>query len=86
MHLLDNDSAKDRLRNVDLTNGAAAAQILSEGRLLPPSMDHLDELEAQSIYILREAFARTDIATPMSPAPAQRIAITPERSAAKGSP
>jgi len=28
-------------------------------RLLPPpSMDHLDELEAQSIYILREAFAR----------------------------
>ena len=26
--------------------------------LPPPSMDHLDELEAQSIYILREAFAR----------------------------
>ncbi|MBI3700972.1 MAG: sulfate adenylyltransferase subunit 2 [Afipia sp.] len=25
---------------------------------LAPSMDHLDELEAQSIYILREAFAR----------------------------
>ncbi len=23
-----------------------------------PSMDHLDELEAQSIYIFREAFAR----------------------------
>ncbi len=32
------------------------------------------------------AFARTDIATPMSPAPAQRIAITLERSAASGSP
>ncbi|MBX9647169.1 MAG: sulfate adenylyltransferase, partial [Xanthobacteraceae bacterium] len=33
-------------------------QILAAGRLPPPSMDHLDELEAQSIYILREAFAR----------------------------
>ena len=32
------------------------------------------------------AFARADIATPMSPAPAQRIAITPERSAVSGSP
>lgn len=29
-----------------------------EGVSLAPSMDHLDELEAQSIYILREAFAR----------------------------
>jgi len=58
MHLLNNDSAKDRLRSVDLNKGPAAAQILNEGRLLPPSMDHLDELEAQSIYILREAFAR----------------------------
>src|SRR6202171_2428911 len=58
MHLLNNDSAKDRLRSVDLKNGSAAAQILHEGRLLPPSMDHLDALEAQSIYILREAFAR----------------------------
>ena len=26
------------------------------------------------------------LATPMSPAPAQRIAMTPERSAARGSP
>jgi sulfate adenylyltransferase subunit 2 len=26
--------------------------------VVPPSMDHLDALEAQSIYILREAFAR----------------------------
>src|SRR6201991_1783174 len=25
---------------------------------IQPSMDHLDELEAQSIYILREGFAR----------------------------
>src|SRR5262249_46078781 len=32
-----------------------APALLAEGRLPPPSMDHLDELEAQSIYILREA-------------------------------
>jgi hypothetical protein len=32
------------------------------------------------------AFARADIAIPMSPAPAQRMAITPRRSAASGSP
>ncbi len=32
------------------------------------------------------ALARTDIAIPMSPAPAHRIAITPPRSAASGSP
>ena len=32
------------------------------------------------------AFARADIATPMSPAPAQRIAITSDRSAVSGSP
>ena len=31
---------------------------LGRWALPPPSMDHLDELEAQSIYILREAFAR----------------------------
>jgi sulfate adenylyltransferase subunit 2 len=58
MHLLDNDFAKDRLGGVDLRQGSTAAKILAEGRLPPPSMDHLDELEAQSIYILREAFAR----------------------------
>jgi hypothetical protein len=32
------------------------------------------------------AFARADIATPMSPALAQKIAITPPRSAVSGSP
>ena len=32
------------------------------------------------------ALARADIATPMSPAPAQRMAMTPARSAASGSP
>ncbi len=68
MHLLNNESTKDRLRGVDLTGGPKVPQILAggrlsppmlaDGRLPPPSMDHLDELEAQSIYILREAFAR----------------------------
>ena len=58
MHLLNPDSAKDRLRGADLTNGSAVPKIFADGRLPPPSMDHLDELEAQSIYILREAFAR----------------------------
>src|SRR5437764_9694852 len=58
MHLLNNDSGKDRLRGADPTGGSAVAKILTDGRLPPPSMDHLDQLEAQSIYILREAFAR----------------------------
>jgi len=68
MHLLNNESAQDRLRGADLNGGPKVAQILADGRLPPPnfadgrlpppSMDHLDELEAQSIYILREAFAR----------------------------
>jgi sulfate adenylyltransferase subunit 2 len=58
MHLLNNETAHDRLRGGHRKDGSAVAQILSDGRLPPPSMDHLDELEAQSIYILREAFAR----------------------------
>ncbi|MBN9584720.1 MAG: sulfate adenylyltransferase subunit 2 [Afipia sp.] len=36
----------------------ASAPLSSHGRPPVPSMDHLDELEAQSIYIFREAFAR----------------------------
>jgi sulfate adenylyltransferase subunit 2 len=62
MHLLDNNSAQDRLRHVDLAPhpnmASSGPPILREGQLAAPSMDHLDELEAQSIYILREAFAR----------------------------
>ena len=58
MHLLNNESASDRLRGPDLQQASSVPQILAPGRLPPPSMDHLDELEAQSIYILREAFAR----------------------------
>ena len=62
MHLLDNDSPVARLRRADPPNGFPAPQIpsriSSDGRLPPPTMDHLDALEAQSIYIFREAFAR----------------------------
>src|SRR5215470_16447623 len=57
MHVLTNENAKDRfrdrLRDAPLFQAASVPQILE-----PPSMDHLDALEAQSIYILREAFAR----------------------------
>ena len=53
MHVLTNDNARDRLRDAPLFQAASVPQILE-----PPSMDHLDALEAQSIYILREAFAR----------------------------
>src|SRR5262244_564994 len=49
MHVLTNQTAKDRLREA-----ASVPKILGD----PPSMDHLDALEAQSIFILREAFAR----------------------------
>ncbi|MDP3075044.1 MAG: sulfate adenylyltransferase, partial [Bradyrhizobium sp.] len=58
MHLLSNDSATTRLRLAGPLQGSSAPQISSDGRLRPPSMDHLDALEAQSIYIFREAFAR----------------------------
>src|SRR3979409_2162820 len=58
MHLLDNDSAYDRLRRVDLTEGSPVQQISQPRRFDQPTMDHLDALEAQSIYIFREGFAR----------------------------
>ncbi|MDP3693277.1 MAG: hypothetical protein Q8R73_19890, partial [Bradyrhizobium sp.] len=62
MHLLDNDSAIARLRRSDPPGGSSAlqvpSQISSDRPLPPPTMDHLDGLEAQSIYIFREAFAR----------------------------
>ena len=54
MHVLTNETTKDRLRDAPLFQAASVPQILTD----PPSMDHLDALEAQSIYILREAFAR----------------------------
>jgi len=58
MHLLNNDSANDRLGPANPTQGSPLRQILVNGRSPAPSMDHLDALEAQSIYIFREAFAR----------------------------
>ena len=58
MQLLNNESTIDRLRRADPPKGSAAPQILTDGQLDRPTMDHLDALEAQSIYILREAFAR----------------------------
>ena len=58
MHVLNNESATDRLRWVAPANGNAVPQISVHERAGAPSMDHLDALEAQSIYILREAFAR----------------------------
>ena len=52
MHLLSTDSSADRL--------GSAAPVSQQISVEPtaPSMDHLDQLEAQSIYILREAFGR----------------------------
>jgi len=58
MHLLDNESSGHGLRPAALTKASSVPKILATHGLPPPSMDHLDELEAQSIYILREAFAR----------------------------
>jgi sulfate adenylyltransferase subunit 2 len=62
MHLLDNDSAKDRLHRASPTQGSPVRQIVANGHSHAPTMDHamdhLDALEAQSIYIFREAFAR----------------------------
>ncbi|MEA2911418.1 MAG: sulfate adenylyltransferase subunit 2, partial [Bradyrhizobium sp.] len=58
MHLLDNDQGKDRLRWADTIEGSAIRQISAEAGSDQFPMDHLDALEAQSIYIFREAFAR----------------------------
>jgi hypothetical protein len=52
MHLLDTDSAGPAIKPIP-ANGHALTPDLGH-----PSMDHLDALEAQSIYIFREAFAR----------------------------
>ena len=62
MHLLDNVNASDRLRQSrpiePLIVTQSSGQNADQGGLGAPSMDHLDALEAQSIFILREAFAR----------------------------
>jgi sulfate adenylyltransferase subunit 2 len=58
MHLLDNSDPAQPLHSLTGVDGNPDEQILGRLHAAPPSMDHLDELEAQSIYILREAFAR----------------------------
>ena len=55
MHLLNSEIAKDRLHHAPTDKASSVPLILADAA---PSMDHLDALEAQSIYILREAFAR----------------------------
>src|ERR1044072_6497083 len=52
MDVLTTESAKSRLCQAPLVQASSMPEAA------PPSMDHLDQLEAQSIYILREAFAR----------------------------
>src|SRR5438477_7162392 len=58
MHLLDNNHAADRLERAFPLEPSLLTQSSTEGRRQAPSMDHLDALEAQSIFIFREAFAR----------------------------
>jgi sulfate adenylyltransferase subunit 2 len=58
MHLLNNESGGGGLQPAALHEASSVPKIFGSQPLPPPSMDHLDELEAQSIYILREAFAR----------------------------
>src|SRR5271156_5525566 len=58
MYLLDNDQANDRLPRTDPTAAWSLKQNSGHAHAEAPDMDHLDALEAQSIYIFREAFAR----------------------------
>ena len=63
MHLLDNTSRIQELRDTPDSQAARGLKIPDVGQAQLPedlglTMDHLDALEAQSIYILREAFAR----------------------------
>src|SRR5260221_553174 len=58
MHLLDNSHARNRLLRADTMAGSTVQKITPEAPFHAPAVDHLDALEAQSIYIFREAFAR----------------------------
>jgi len=58
MHLLDGNHSKDRLQGTFSLEATALTQNSMDGQARAASMDHLDALEAQSIYIFREAFAR----------------------------
>src|SRR5580658_1608631 len=58
MHLLDESFTDDRVHHDISDNVVLATQNSSQATPQAPSMDHLDALETQSIYIFREAFAR----------------------------
>ena len=58
MHLLEDSYMHDRVHRELPANALSATQNPSQRPALPASMNHLYALEAQSIYILREAFAR----------------------------
>src|SRR5450432_4871506 len=58
MHLLDNKTSKHGLHRVGPPEGSPVQQILANGHSHAAATDHLDALEAQSIFIFREAFAR----------------------------
>ena len=66
MHLLDSNFATNGAHHTNAIDRSALPPITANGRLpgagltsdLAPINDHLDALEAQSIYIFREAFAR----------------------------
>ncbi|HEY3679242.1 MAG TPA: hypothetical protein VGL45_11045, partial [Bradyrhizobium sp.] len=63
MHLIDNESPELRLQNDGVIGALARPPIAGDDRLSKPvpssiNNEHLDALEAQSIYIFREAFAR----------------------------
>ena len=55
MHLLKDSSTAGGPGGPALAKRAPAQEFSAD---LAPSMDHLDQLEAQSIYIFREAFGR----------------------------
>ncbi len=58
MHLLEDNYAPPTLRPGLSIETPPVTQNSSQNRGAARSMDHLDALEAQSIYIFREAFAR----------------------------
>src|SRR6201982_3729014 len=58
MHLLDHNHAADRLDRAFPREPSLVTHMSTQARERTPSMDHLDALEAESIYIFREAFAR----------------------------
>jgi len=58
MHLLEQSYAQNGVHHDVSARTPVPAQNSSQTALPAVSMDHLDALEAQSIYIFREAFAR----------------------------